>query len=733
MIGALAVAVLTVGCAKNEYPLSARERQFYMPVDRARITKARNQKMPTIKSETHLAAAKLLEQHGDIKKAIVQYRKAVNSKNVSPEAYHRLGVLLSMLGQNEEATKMLRQAVAVSPDQPVLHNDLGFALTMQAQWKEAEREFRKSIAIEPRFARAYINLGLTLSKMDRFDEAKAVFLAVLPEQDAYYNLGLMYRSMHRYAEASDAFHHVLDVAPDFSAANTQLEDIRDFVPTQSKSALPSPKENLAYQTTKIEKTRLVRIDRPRPADSIEPHGAFERFFEKEDNVTSMPFESQSLAMDGRRNAHVENDSPTTLVATASPEPVLAPEPELTPEPEFNLNSPPQKDIFDLVQANSTELGLFEEPTHDARNDASTVDANSVASIERPAERACFLSDQAFESSLTELSMSPIGEIVEEVSHFCVADDWSAWTHLKAKLMASSYSDEASVSPRASLAVMGYDLREIQSEINCLEDELEARFAENQAREAAGAVMLADITPIDSFDWLLTRSPMVSPESLSELENFMPMPPLDQDYVSLMAEQVDASVDIGRIWTGESEVGSAPYAVLASAVPCEDEETRMTLASSIIESHNIALHNMESQNFESSNIEPRILESFLPESELPEHWSPLPMASEQTSVSFDVGFPAFAHNNTDEPFAWVERFSGLDDSLSVLLNESRCRVDQQWLEEPEPQRLGYCRSDFVQACEPGMTDVVPNFNGANTTEATHSSLPWLGSSAGGRGR
>jgi tetratricopeptide (TPR) repeat protein len=93
------------------------------------------------------------------------------------------------------------------------------------EWGKAESEFRRAIDLDPTLTRAQVNLGLALSKLGRFDDALAAFNSALPEADAYYNLGLMYRAQRRYADAERTFRRVLDMAPEFTAATAQLEQM----------------------------------------------------------------------------------------------------------------------------------------------------------------------------------------------------------------------------------------------------------------------------------------------------------------------------------------------------------------------------------------------------------------------------------------------------------------------------------------------------------------------------
>lgn len=232
-------AMIVGGCARSDYrtaqngqgwgntpPHGAR---WWNAASAATIADLPEAKEPAILAETHFAAARLFESQGQVAKAITQYRKAVAVNHSYVEAYHGLGLLLSLTGQRDEATDMLHRAVQLKPDNYLLRNNLGFELLLAERWVDADHELSRAVELEPRFARARVNLGIVRSKLGRFQDALANFRAVLPEADAQYNLGLMYRGQKRYAEATKTFRTVLELQPDFVAAQTQLEQMASNV------------------------------------------------------------------------------------------------------------------------------------------------------------------------------------------------------------------------------------------------------------------------------------------------------------------------------------------------------------------------------------------------------------------------------------------------------------------------------------------------------------------------
>ncbi len=220
-----AAAVTIVGCAHSEYPVGRQMGPGLKSPRNPGILEVEDEKPPKILPETHFAAAMLFERQGAVDKAIAQYRKTVALNHHHLAAYHRLGLMLSAVGQHDEAVQALRRAVELKPDHAVIRNNLGFEYMLTQRWEDAERELRQAVALQPEFRRAHINLGMTLAKLGVFDDALASFQQALPEPDAYYNLGLMFRGQQRYPEALEAFRQVLAIAPGFSAARVQWDEV----------------------------------------------------------------------------------------------------------------------------------------------------------------------------------------------------------------------------------------------------------------------------------------------------------------------------------------------------------------------------------------------------------------------------------------------------------------------------------------------------------------------------
>ena len=229
-------SLLLAGCAPKEYTAYSPDRANWLKADENAANSAGEVKDPSVLPRTHFAAGQLFEQQGELRRAIVQYQKAIAAGPDHVGAYNRLGVLFGRMGRHADAEQALRKAVELRPDWAFLRNNLAFEYMLQERWADAEAELRNAVRLQPQFARAHNNLAVTLFKQERYEEALQEFRQAVPEPDAYYNLGLMFRADGRLRDAADAFEQVISLAPQFTAAQTQLAQLAPHVQSKAPAA-----------------------------------------------------------------------------------------------------------------------------------------------------------------------------------------------------------------------------------------------------------------------------------------------------------------------------------------------------------------------------------------------------------------------------------------------------------------------------------------------------------------
>jgi tetratricopeptide (TPR) repeat protein/tRNA A-37 threonylcarbamoyl transferase component Bud32 len=149
------------------------------------------------------------------RKAIEQYRLALQSSPAHYWAHLQLGSTYLALGQRAEAAEALNACVALSPDSPWGYVVRGLALVGLGRHSEAVVDLDHAIRLSPDFRLPRLNRGIALWLQKKPDEAIADFNAVLqpPESqrliEAAYYRGQVHLERERYKEALADFNLVV--------------------------------------------------------------------------------------------------------------------------------------------------------------------------------------------------------------------------------------------------------------------------------------------------------------------------------------------------------------------------------------------------------------------------------------------------------------------------------------------------------------------------------------------
>lgn len=92
--------------------------------------------------------------------------------------------------------------------------------------------YEKAVALEPDDTWHYIFLGVAFSKKHRLDEAETALRKALTKEgdidEANYNLSLILARKGNFKEAVEAMERCLSIDPDYPAAATWLEDLKNM-------------------------------------------------------------------------------------------------------------------------------------------------------------------------------------------------------------------------------------------------------------------------------------------------------------------------------------------------------------------------------------------------------------------------------------------------------------------------------------------------------------------------
>ena len=151
------------------------------------------------------AIAVVLEEQGNLKKAEIFYRKAMERGSKSHLDYYNLANTLYKLGNLEEAALYYRKAIVMNPDFVGAHYNLGNALGRQEKFKQAEVAYKQAINLDGK--------------------------QPLP----HYGLGIIYQRQGENIKAINAFEKALLLNPNLKQAHQFLGKIYNEVGQEQKS------------------------------------------------------------------------------------------------------------------------------------------------------------------------------------------------------------------------------------------------------------------------------------------------------------------------------------------------------------------------------------------------------------------------------------------------------------------------------------------------------------------
>ena len=180
-----------------------------------------------------IAAAVLLQQKGDIEKAIEKWHAIANvvdgidkEKKTGSQAWFSIGYLLYRDKINDlELEKVIDaydEAIWLKPDLSEAYNNRGVAKNDIGRYKEALADYDKALRLNPNDAEVYNNRGAAKNSLDRHEEALADYdkaIRLKPKYaNAYNNRGNAKADLGRHEEALADYDEAIRLKPDLSEA-----------------------------------------------------------------------------------------------------------------------------------------------------------------------------------------------------------------------------------------------------------------------------------------------------------------------------------------------------------------------------------------------------------------------------------------------------------------------------------------------------------------------------------
>lgn len=161
----------------------------------------------------HMDLADTYRKLGEIEKAILRYRLAIETNPKDGTAWQHLGELYLETGDAPKAEECFQKVRML---EPLTYFDLGFAYASQGQHPAAVKAYQRAVSLDPNFFGAWFNMGHALRALNDFGGAIHAFqqaLRIKPDHpETLFALGDTFAGALRPREAFQVFCRFLQVA-----------------------------------------------------------------------------------------------------------------------------------------------------------------------------------------------------------------------------------------------------------------------------------------------------------------------------------------------------------------------------------------------------------------------------------------------------------------------------------------------------------------------------------------
>ncbi|MDC3019578.1 tetratricopeptide repeat protein [Prochlorococcus sp. AH-736-E15] len=190
--------------------------------------KKSNSDEQTIKDQIITRAFKQHSQ-GNIEKAKEYYENFINKGFLDHRVFCNYGMILLNLGELQKAEIFTRKAIEINPNFAMAYSNLGNIYQTIGELQKAEIFTRKAIEINPNFAMAYFNLGKIFQTIGELQKAE-IFTRKAIEINpnfamAYFNLGNIRKDLGKRKDSLDSYLRVIEINPQYIYTFNAITDL----------------------------------------------------------------------------------------------------------------------------------------------------------------------------------------------------------------------------------------------------------------------------------------------------------------------------------------------------------------------------------------------------------------------------------------------------------------------------------------------------------------------------
>jgi tetratricopeptide (TPR) repeat protein len=186
-------------------------------------------------ADDHMRKGVDAQQHGDVRTAVEEYRKALAIRPRFPEARANLGAALAAMGDFDGAIKEDRLAMENAPDKAAVRKNLALAYYKKGDCAHASAEFEAVHAARPNDRGATMLLGYCDLKLNRAEKAVGLLMpleqANQNDMDFEYVLGSALIQSGKEAEGASRLERVAQTtraAESYVIAGSARLNLREF-------------------------------------------------------------------------------------------------------------------------------------------------------------------------------------------------------------------------------------------------------------------------------------------------------------------------------------------------------------------------------------------------------------------------------------------------------------------------------------------------------------------------
>jgi tetratricopeptide (TPR) repeat protein len=143
-------------------------------------------------AESALREGTLAQEHGDLKTAIADFKRALTLNPDSIQAHANLGAALAAAGQLDAAIEEDSHVLELTPQNDAVRMNLAMAYYRTGNWNQARVEFERLHAAHPTDLNTAILLGYTYNKLNRQWETAALLAPMEPGHENDYQFEYVY-------------------------------------------------------------------------------------------------------------------------------------------------------------------------------------------------------------------------------------------------------------------------------------------------------------------------------------------------------------------------------------------------------------------------------------------------------------------------------------------------------------------------------------------------------------